>query len=79
MENMEDLIWQYLNLLNQLIITRQFIFTEMVNQKEILLMPADAPDLSARVRLLMAALDPCVPFEIAAPVVHDRGMETQHA
>jgi hypothetical protein len=42
-------------------------------------LPADAPDLSARVRLLMAALDPCVPFEIAAPVVHDRGMETQHA
>lgn len=42
-------------------------------------LPADGPDLSARVRLLMAAFDPCVPFDIAAPVVHDRGMETQDA
>lgn len=28
-------------------------------------LPADAPDLHARVHLLMAALDPCVPFQIA--------------
>ncbi len=42
-------------------------------------LPADGPDLSARVRLLMAAFDPCVPFDIAAPVVHDGGMETQDA
>lgn len=28
-------------------------------------LPADAPDLQARVHLLMAALDPCVPFQIA--------------
>jgi hypothetical protein len=28
-------------------------------------LPADAPDLPARVHLLMAALDPCVPFHIA--------------
>lgn len=27
-------------------------------------LPADAPGLQARVRLLMAALDPCVPFQI---------------
>ena len=42
-------------------------------------LPADAPDLQARVRLLMAAFDPCVPFDIPAAVVHDSGMETQHA
>ncbi len=28
-------------------------------------LPADGPDQSARVHLLMAALDPCVPFHIA--------------
>lgn len=27
-------------------------------------LPSDAPDLAPRVRLLMAALDPCVPFEL---------------
>ncbi len=42
-------------------------------------LPAPAPALQARVRLLMAAFDPCVPFDIAPSAVHDGGMETQHA
>ncbi len=42
-------------------------------------LPAAAPDLHARVRLLMAALDPCVSFEIAAPMVQDVRLEVQHA
>ena len=42
-------------------------------------LPADAPDLHARVNLLMAALDPCVPFDIVVPTVHDHRMEAQHA
>ncbi len=42
-------------------------------------LPADAPDLPARVGLLMAALDPCVPFDIVVSTVHDRRMEAQHA
>lgn len=42
-------------------------------------LPADAPDLQARVRLLMAAFDPCVPFDITVAVVHDSDMEAQHA
>jgi len=42
-------------------------------------LPADTPDLIARVQLLMAALDPCVPFDIELPTVHDGGVEAQHA
>jgi len=42
-------------------------------------LPPDMPGLAARVRLLMAALDPCVPFEIAAPLVHDAPLEVNHA
>lgn len=42
-------------------------------------LPAHAPDLRARVRGLMAAFDPCVPFDIPVAAVHDSGMEQQHA
>lgn len=42
-------------------------------------LPVDAPDLTARVNLLMAAFDPCVPFHIDARIGHDSGMETTHA
>lgn len=42
-------------------------------------LPADAPKLESRVRLLMAALDPCVPFDIEPPTRHDHGMEASHA
>lgn len=42
-------------------------------------LPADAPGLSTRVHLLMAALDPCVPFQIGAPMVQDAQPEVNHA
>lgn len=42
-------------------------------------LPADAPDLQARVNLLMAALDPCVPFELAAPWEPAARQEAEHA
>lgn len=38
--------------------------------------PADAPDLDARVHLLMAALDPCVPFQVTP---RDETLEVSHA
>jgi hypothetical protein len=42
-------------------------------------LPVALRDLSARVHLLMAAFDPCVPFHIDARIGHDSGMETTHA
>lgn len=42
-------------------------------------LPAEAPDLRARVRLLMAALDPCVPFDIVMPTGQDERLEVHHA
>lgn len=42
-------------------------------------LPADAPDLPARVQLLMAAFDPCVPFDITPAVGQDAGLEVHHA
>lgn len=42
-------------------------------------LPAVAPDLRARVRLLMAALDPCVPFDIVMPMGQDGHLEVHHA
>lgn len=52
---------------------------EGVTAQALAALPPDTPDLPARVRLLMAALDPCVPFEIAAPLVHDAPLEVNHA
>lgn len=42
-------------------------------------LPAQSPDLTSQVNLLMAAFDPCVPFHIDALIGHDSGMETNHA
>lgn len=42
-------------------------------------LPAAAPGLDARVHLLMAAFDPCVPFHIEARIGHDSAMEMTHA
>ena len=41
-------------------------------------LPADAPDLQTRVQLLMAALDPCVPFDIL-PAAQPADRELRHA
>ena len=38
-----------------------------------------APDLSARVQLLVAALDPCVPYSLAPPLGQDSALEAPHA
>lgn len=42
-------------------------------------LPGQAPDLAARVRLLMAALDPCVPFTLASAIGQDAHQEDSHA
>lgn len=42
-------------------------------------LPADAPDLSTQVNMMMAAFDPCVPFHIEARIGQDSTMEAAHA
>jgi len=42
-------------------------------------LPAQSPDLQARVQLLMAAFDPCVPFEMGALAQQTEHQELPHA